>query len=126
MSAPQEKIWGTNTEIFFTDTMSINVLHIDKGGTCSLHTHKSKYNKFHVISGELKLRVEFFDNRDDVGQILLGVNEEDQEMVNVKWGPNLKFFGVKVFFGGEQRFDTVARGLELLKEDIELVAVHLT
>jgi len=68
--------------------------------------------------------VEFFDNRDDVKQILLGINEEDQEMVNVKWGPNLKFFGVKVFFGGKHRFDTVARGLELLKEDIELVAVH--
>jgi len=68
--------------------------------------------------------VEFFDNRDDVKQILLGINEEDQEMVNVKWGPNLKFFGVKVFFGGEQRFDTVAKGLELLKEDIEIVAVH--
>lgn len=61
MSTAQSKIWGFNTEIFFTDTVSVNVLHIDKGGTCSLHSHKSKYNKFHVISGELKLRVESFD-----------------------------------------------------------------
>jgi 2-C-methyl-D-erythritol 4-phosphate cytidylyltransferase len=44
--------------------------------------------------------------------------------VTVKWGPNLKFFNVKVFFGGKERFDTIVEGLKLLKEDIELVAVH--
>jgi len=68
--------------------------------------------------------VEFFDNRDEVKQILLGINEEDEEMMNVKWGANLQFFGVKVFFGGAERFDTVAKGLELVKDDIEIVAVH--
>jgi 2-C-methyl-D-erythritol 4-phosphate cytidylyltransferase len=68
--------------------------------------------------------IELFSNRDDVKQILLGIPREDEEIVTVKWGPNLKFFNVKVFFGGKERFDTIIAGLKLLKEDIELVAVH--
>jgi 2-C-methyl-D-erythritol 4-phosphate cytidylyltransferase len=68
--------------------------------------------------------VELFDNRPDVKQILLGISEEDEEIVTVKWGANLKFFGVKTFFGGSERFDTIRKALELLKDDIDLVAVH--
>ena len=68
--------------------------------------------------------IELFSNRDDVKQILLGIPREDEEIVTVKWGPNLKFFNVKVFFGGKERFDTIIEGLKLIKEDIELVAVH--
>jgi len=68
--------------------------------------------------------VELFSSRDDVRQILLGISREDEEIVNVKWGANLKFFNVKVFFGGHERFDTVIEGLKLLKEGIDLVAVH--
>ncbi len=68
--------------------------------------------------------VELFDNRDDVKQILLGIAPEDEELVNVKWGTNLKFFNVKIFFGGVERFETVNKALELVKDDIELIAVH--
>ncbi|UCG56878.1 MAG: 2-C-methyl-D-erythritol 4-phosphate cytidylyltransferase [Phycisphaerales bacterium] len=68
--------------------------------------------------------VELFANRDDVKQVLLGIAEEDEELVNVKWGPNLKFFSVQVFRGGYERFDTIDKGLRLVKEGIELVAVH--
>ncbi|UCF14911.1 MAG: 2-C-methyl-D-erythritol 4-phosphate cytidylyltransferase, partial [Phycisphaerales bacterium] len=68
--------------------------------------------------------VELFSDREDVKQVLLGIAPEDQELVSVKWGPNLKFFGVKVFPGGGERFDTVRKGLELVKEDIDLIAVH--
>jgi 2-C-methyl-D-erythritol 4-phosphate cytidylyltransferase len=68
--------------------------------------------------------VEIFANRDDVNQILLGISPEDQELVNVKWGPNLKFFNTTIFLGGDERFDTVNKGLQLVKDDIELVAVH--
>ena len=35
--------------------------------------------------------------------------------MTVKWGPNLKFFNVKIFIGGSERFDTVKKGLELIK-----------
>jgi 2-C-methyl-D-erythritol 4-phosphate cytidylyltransferase len=68
--------------------------------------------------------VELFSDRDDVKQVLLAIPAEDQEIVTVKWGANLKFFNVKIYTGGEQRFDTVAKGLELVKDDIDLVAVH--
>jgi 2-C-methyl-D-erythritol 4-phosphate cytidylyltransferase len=68
--------------------------------------------------------VELFDNRNDVKQILLGIAPDDEELLSVKWGPNLKFFNVKIFLGGAERFDTVKKGLELVSDDIDLVAVH--
>jgi len=68
--------------------------------------------------------MELFSNREDVKQILLGISQEDEELVSVKWGANLKFFNVKLFFGGDKRFDTVCKGLALVRDDIELVAVH--
>ena len=68
--------------------------------------------------------IEFFSSREDVKQILLAIAPEDEELVNVKWGPNLKFYNVKICFGGTERFDTVQKGLELIKNDVELIAVH--
>jgi 2-C-methyl-D-erythritol 4-phosphate cytidylyltransferase len=68
--------------------------------------------------------IELFSNRDDVKQVLLGIPREDEEIVKVKWGANLQFFGVKLFFGGEERFDTIIEALKLVRDDIDLVAVH--
>lgn len=68
--------------------------------------------------------IELFASRDDVKQVLLGISKEDEEIVNVKWGAKLKFFGVKTFFGGAERFDTVRKALELVNNDIDLIAVH--
>lgn len=68
--------------------------------------------------------VELFASRDDVKQVLLGIAQEDEELVTVKWGANLKFFNVKVFFGGHERFDTINKGLQLVQDDIDLIAVH--
>ncbi len=68
--------------------------------------------------------VELFANRDDVQQILLGVASEDEELVTIKWGDNLKFFNTKIFIGGAERFDTINKALELIKDNIDLIAVH--
>jgi 2-C-methyl-D-erythritol 4-phosphate cytidylyltransferase len=68
--------------------------------------------------------VELFADRDNVKQILLAIAPEDEELVNVKWGPNLKFFNAKVCFGGAERFDTVSKALDLVNDDIDLIAVH--
>lgn len=68
--------------------------------------------------------VELFANRDDVKQVLLGISQEDEEIVTVKWGANLKFFGIKTFFGGSERFETIRKALELVTDDIDLIAVH--
>lgn len=68
--------------------------------------------------------VELFSNRSDVKQILLGIAPEDEELVSIKWGPNLKFFNVSIFLGGAERFDTVNKGIGLVRDDIDLIAVH--
>ncbi len=68
--------------------------------------------------------VELFANREDVKQILLGIPQEDEEIVNIRYGANLSLFNVKVFIGGATRFETVNKALQLLKDDIELVAIH--
>ncbi|MBN2456776.1 MAG: 2-C-methyl-D-erythritol 4-phosphate cytidylyltransferase [Sedimentisphaerales bacterium] len=68
--------------------------------------------------------VELFTNRDDVKQILLAISSEDKELVDVKWGANLKFFNVKTCIGGSERFETVNNALALIKNDIDLIAVH--
>lgn len=68
--------------------------------------------------------IEHFSNRDDVKQILLAISKEDEELVEIKWGPNLKFFNVKTCIGGDERFETVQNVLALVGETIELVAVH--
>jgi len=68
--------------------------------------------------------VEIFANRDDVKQVLLGISPEDEELVNIKWGPNLKFYDTIIFLGGDERFDTVNKGIELVKDNIDFIAVH--
>jgi 2-C-methyl-D-erythritol 4-phosphate cytidylyltransferase len=68
--------------------------------------------------------IEAFANRNDVKQILLGIPKDDEELVTIKWGANLKFFNVTIFLGGNERFDTINKGLELVRNEIELVAVH--
>jgi 2-C-methyl-D-erythritol 4-phosphate cytidylyltransferase len=86
---------------------------------------KRKKQYVNVAGRAVFLRsVELFSGREDVKQVLLGISEEDEELVSVKWGPNLEFFGVKRFYGGAERFETVNKGLELVKYDIDLVAVH--
>ena len=68
--------------------------------------------------------VELFSDRSDVKQILLAITPEDEEIVKIKWGPNLIFFNTKICFGGEERCDTISKALELIKDDIDLVIVH--
>ncbi|MBN1803788.1 MAG: 2-C-methyl-D-erythritol 4-phosphate cytidylyltransferase [Sedimentisphaerales bacterium] len=94
-------------------------------GTGSRFGGKRKKAFVDVAGRAVFLRsLEIFASRDDVKQILLGISEEDEELVNVKWGANLKFFNTTIFLGGQERFDTVNKGLRLVKAGIDLVAVH--
>lgn len=68
--------------------------------------------------------IESFANRDEVRQILMAISKEDEELVTVKWGSTLAFNGVKLCFGGTERFETVAKALEKIPQDIDLIAVH--
>jgi len=106
--------------------MSQNVaVIICAAGASSRFGSKRKKPFVDVAGRAVFLRsVELFSSRDDVKQILLAIAPEDEELVNVKWGPNLKFFNVKICFGGAERFDTVKGALELVKDGIDLIAVH--
>lgn len=68
--------------------------------------------------------VEFFADSDDVKQILLSIAAEDREMIEITHGASLAFHGVTLCTGGAERFETVAKALSLVKDDIELIAVH--
>ncbi|HDS83695.1 MAG TPA: 2-C-methyl-D-erythritol 4-phosphate cytidylyltransferase [Phycisphaerales bacterium] len=68
--------------------------------------------------------IEFFSDRDEVKQILLAISPDDEELVTVKWGAMLGFHGVKLCFGGRERFETVANALEKIGDEIDLIAVH--
>ena len=106
--------------------MSQNVAAIICAAGASSRFGGKRKKAFVDVSGRaVFLRsLELFSNRDDVKQVLLGIASEDEELVSVKWGPNLKFFDVKIFMGGSERFDTVSKGIELVKDDIDLIAVH--
>ncbi len=94
-------------------------------GPGSRFAGKRKKQFVNVAGRAVFLRsVELFANRDDVKQLLLGIAADDEELVKVRWGANLSLFNVKVFLGGATRFETINKALELLREDIELVAVH--
>jgi 2-C-methyl-D-erythritol 4-phosphate cytidylyltransferase len=68
--------------------------------------------------------VELFADRDNVKQIILSIPAEDEEMFKITHEANLSFHGVKMCMGGAERFETVAKALELVKDDIDFVAVH--
>lgn len=68
--------------------------------------------------------IEFFANRPDVCQVLLAISPDDEELVKLKWGPTLGFYGVKLTFGGKERFETVANAIKAVKPEAQLIAVH--
>jgi len=68
--------------------------------------------------------VELFADNADVKQVIMAISKEDDELVRLKWGANLSFHGVKLCFGGQERCETVANALKLVRDDIDLVAIH--
>jgi len=68
--------------------------------------------------------LERFINREDVCQTILVVGPDDVEEVKRKYGANLAFMGVKLVEGGQQRYESVAKGLEEVSAEAELVAIH--
>ncbi len=68
--------------------------------------------------------IEHFLNRDDVCQTILAIAPEDVDHLKEKYGANLGFMGVKLAVGGAERADSVANGLEVVREDADFVAIH--
>lgn len=68
--------------------------------------------------------VEQFLSRDEVKQLIVIVAPEDMGSFKEKFGANLMFMGVQAVAGGKERFDSIANALKIVKEDVEMVAVH--
>lgn len=67
---------------------------------------------------------ERFLGRDDVKQCILVISPEDRADFQMKFGANVAILGIDVVDGGAQRCDSVAKGLEKVRDDIDYVVVH--
>ena len=106
--------------------MSKNVAAIICAAGASSRFGGNRKKPFIEVSGRAAFirSIEYFVDRENIKQIILAINPDDDEIVKIKWGANLSFNGVKLCHGGTERFETVAKALELLDPDIELIAVH--
>jgi 2-C-methyl-D-erythritol 4-phosphate cytidylyltransferase len=68
--------------------------------------------------------IELYTNRDQVTQRVLVVSPDDLGVMQAKYAAHLGFQGVSVTVGGADWFSAVARGLEKLKDEIDIVIVH--
>ena len=117
----QEKVSNTDKDFLMAKIAVI----ICAAGSSS-RFGKARKKQFTDIAGRAAFvrSIELFSERDNVKQIILCISKEDQEMVSLKYGANLGFFGVKISIGGAERFETVSKALQLVKDDIDIVAVH--
>ena len=67
---------------------------------------------------------ERFLARKDVKQLIIAIADDDREEFNRKFGANIAILGVDVCSGGTERADSIQNAMALVKDDIDLVAVH--
>ncbi len=60
----QGKVWGKTFALFNKNNVEVHYITTLKGGYCSKHLHATKYNKFIVFDGELKITVWKGDQED--------------------------------------------------------------
>jgi 2-C-methyl-D-erythritol 4-phosphate cytidylyltransferase len=68
--------------------------------------------------------LEPFLNRDDVAQTIVVIAPADRELFERRFAANVAFLNIQVVDGGNERADSIARALEVVKPDCEFVAVH--
>lgn len=68
--------------------------------------------------------VERFADREDVGQVVLAIPADEEELFQIKWGASVGFHGVKVILGDDERYKTVQKLLAEVKEGMNLIALH--
>ena len=63
--ATQGKFWGTTQCFFENCTSEVHYIEAVKGGFCSRHCHRNKWNRFIVLEGELKVIIYKQDSQDE-------------------------------------------------------------
>jgi cupin fold WbuC family metalloprotein len=74
--AIEGKIWGQTQIVHQGDNFSIHLLNIRKGGYCSEHFHKSKWNIFLIISG--KLEIDIWREKGQIDKTILQAKETSE------------------------------------------------
>lgn len=64
------KVWGVTELLEANGVLEFHRIDANKGGVCSKHKHKFKWNGFYVVSGQLKIKV-WKNNYDLVDETLL-------------------------------------------------------
>jgi 2-C-methyl-D-erythritol 4-phosphate cytidylyltransferase len=67
---------------------------------------------------------EQFITRDQVMQCIIIIAPEDHEVFRRRFGHNVAFMNVHVAEGGAERFESIAKGLSLVKPEADFVAIH--
>lgn len=52
------KVWGSTANLYLSQEVEVALIRIKKGGFCSWHSHKNKFNRFTVISGSLEIVID--------------------------------------------------------------------
>jgi 2-C-methyl-D-erythritol 4-phosphate cytidylyltransferase len=67
---------------------------------------------------------ERFLNRDDVKQLILIIDPDQRAQFDAKFAANVAILGIEVADGGPERCDSIANALSLVRDNVDLVAVH--
>jgi len=73
----QGKVWGYTTPLFNKNNVELHIAEIRKGGYCSKHKHKFKFNRFVVLKGKLKITIWKDYGTDTLQDVsILGISQE--------------------------------------------------
>lgn len=118
------KIWGTDCEIFHSESASIHYLEIKKGGHSSYHRHNVKRNQFYVLMGEVKIATENGEHILKAGEFLTllppikhrFIGMEESKMLEVVWVQLDDSDIIRDDSGGVDEGKT--SGIEVIKHDV--------
>lgn len=71
----QGKIWGNTRLLFGMNGVEAHFINVVKGGYCSSHFHKFKWNRFVVLSGKLEVTV-VYDGINDITVLECGFSTD--------------------------------------------------
>ena len=73
------KTWGQKWNVFQNDLCEVSILYLQPNQRCSWHTHKTKFNLFFVIDGQINIKHEWGVAHISKGQIFTTRPEEWHE-----------------------------------------------
>lgn len=86
----QGKVWGSTTELFTKNNVSIHRIEIKQNSCCSKHYHKHKHNIFFVEKGRILVR-HWQNDYDLIDETIL----KEQEMCSIPPGHYHQFVGLE-------------------------------